>query len=124
VNDNIHYAAGRFAVSVISKLCPPDNARNFHDEVEEALRQSGFWVRREALCSVRESGRSRGYIDLLAEKFGGFVAIELDNKSPRSGSLDKLRAFNAYRVVVLRGALEWPEERGIHAIISIPVKRS
>jgi hypothetical protein len=82
---------------------------------------AGFTVRREARCGIRESGRGEGFIDLLASQHGGFVAIELDNRSPRAGSLDKLRAFNAFRLLVLRGDRAWPKERGINAIISIGV---
>lgn len=78
-------------------------------------------MRREAYVGRRESGRGEGYIDILARIHGGFVAIELDWKSPRSKSFDKLRAFNAFRMVVLRGAPPWTEERGIDAIFSIPV---
>jgi hypothetical protein len=51
----------------------------------------------------------------------GFVAIELDRRSPRAGSMDKLLAFNAFRIIALRGAGPWRNERGIDAIISIPV---
>ena len=114
--------AGQYAIEIISRLCPPDNAKLFHDEVEHSLREARFYVRREANVGIRSSGRGPGRIDLLAEMHGGFVAIELDNKSPRSGSLDKLRAFNAFRLVVLRGAPPWPDERDIDAIISIPVR--
>lgn len=115
--------AGWLALEVMgSMLPPPDNAKSFHDAVEAALKAAGFFVRREAYCGMRESGRSWGRIDLLAQIHGGFVAIELDWRSPRAGSMDKLRAFNAFRIVVLRGARPWGQERDIDAIISIPVQ--
>lgn len=115
---------GRYAVEVMQSMRPPpDNAREFHNAIEAALLRAGFSVRREAYVGIRESGRSRGAIDLLAQMNGEFVAIELDRRSPRAGSLDKLRAFNAYRIVVLRGAEPWSMERGIDAIISIEVQK-
>ena len=117
-----HYLAGQMALEVLRHIPPlPDNSHLFHDGIEAALRRRGFVVRREAEVSIRESGRGPGRIDLLAQYHGGFVALELDNRSPRSKSIDKLRAFNAFRIVVMRGAEPWSEERGIDAIISVPV---
>lgn len=114
--------AGELAVSILREIkSAPDKAAPFHDAVEAALISAGFTVRREAYVGMRESRRGFGFIDLLAQKHGGFVAIELDNRSPRSTSMDKLRAFNAYRIVVLRSAQDWPSERDIDCILSIPV---
>lgn len=122
---NIHSLnelAGRRAVLVISTIAAvEDNAKALHDAVEYALRYAGFDVIREFIVDTRESGVSGGRIDLLARYRGGYVAIELDNRSPRAGSLDKLRAFNTYRIIGLRGRF-WPRERGIDAIINIPVR--
>lgn len=120
---SLNYLAGDYALDILRGLSDlEDNARIFHDQVEWALRNAGFSVRREAHVGLRESGRGFGYIDLLAIYHDGFVAIELDNRSPRARSLDKLRAFNAFRIVVLRGERDWPLERDIDAIISIPVR--
>lgn len=117
--------AGMYVLDILRHIKVPltDSARAFHDEVEELLVQHRFNVRREAAVSVRASGRGAGRIDLLAHKSGGFVALELDFRSPRPGSMDKLRAFNAFRIIVLRGAEPWGKELGIDAIISVPVLR-
>lgn len=120
---SINYLAGTLAIETLQGLSPPpDNASAFHDAVEVALRAAGFEVRREAYVGIRESRCGFGFIDLLAIYQGGFVAIELDRRSPRSGSLDKLRAFNAFRLLVLRGDRGWPPERDIDAIIALPVR--
>lgn len=117
------YFSGHYAMDVLRDMPRPlDNSRAFHDAVQAALRAAGFSVRREAYVGIRESGRPFGYIDLLAQYQDGFVAIELDNRTPRAGSLDKLRAFKAFRLLVLRGDRGWTSERGIDAIINVPVR--
>ena len=96
-----HSLAGAYALEVLGKMQPaPDDAAEFHRTVETALKSAGFTVRREARVGIRESGRGAGRIDLLASIHDGFVAIELDRRSPRSKSLDKLRSFNAFRIVI------------------------
>jgi hypothetical protein len=119
-----HYEAGVIAIRAICGMQKPiDKAKEFHDAVQIALLNAGFRVTREAPILKRESGRGFGRIDLLAERNGAAVAIELDRRCPRAKSLDKLRAFDAFRIVVLRGAAPWSSERGIDAIISVPVYR-
>lgn len=120
---SLNYLAGTEAVSVIKRIypAPDDNAKAFHDAIAEALSSAKFNIQREYRIQSRESGRGRGQIDILAEKYGGIVALELDRRVPRAGSMDKLRAIDAFRVVVLRGAAPWPQERDIDAIFSIAV---
>lgn len=117
-----HYWSGLYALKVLRRMPPaPDNARGFHDAVDAALQGAGFKVWREIAVPVRDSGRGLGFIDLLADFRGGCVALELDRRSPRPGSMDKLRMFDAFRIIVLRGAEPWSKERDIDAIISLPV---
>ena len=125
--------AGRFAIKALKSMpMQYDCARCFHRACESALTSFGFCVSRE-VSATRESSDRRGRIDLLAELAGGRVALELDNKRPRAGSLDKLRTFDAFRIIVLRGAggiwrddPVWrpPPEMRIDAIISLPVAPS
>ena len=120
---SLNEMVGRLACWVILKRVPPppDKAGPFHDAIAKALRNHGFRVWREFPVDIRESGRGQGYLDLFATYRGGKVALELDRRSPKTSSKDKLRAFNAYRIIVLRGAMPWPKERGIDAILTIPV---
>jgi hypothetical protein len=62
-----------------------------------------------------------GRIDLVAEYRNERVAIEIDYRSPREKSLDKLRQFRGYRIVCLRGAYVNPPD-GIDAVVALPMR--
>jgi len=76
------------------------SAAAFHDYVEKAIRSAGLFVRREVVVPDRGDGES-GRIDLLITD-APEVAIELDWRTPRGGSLLKLDRFAGLKVVVLR----------------------
>lgn len=97
-----------------------DSARAFHDEIEKALRYRGFAVDREVSIKYLV-GRSerRGRIDLVA-CFGTFkMAVELDNRTARKKSIEKVKAWAAenggYGYVVLRNPREMKPMIETHA---------
>lgn len=101
---------------LLGKIRSADNAAALHGAAQHALEQAGFRCWREWREPV-----TGGRIDLVAEKDGFRAAIELDCRSPRSKSVAKLRNFDGYRVIVLRGELEQELEiPGIHAVIGVP----
>ncbi len=65
-------------------------------------------------------GSRGGRLDVLAEFRGGLVAIELDARSPRRKSLEKLRQFTAFRVIGLRGVSMRPPA-GIDAVVMLDI---
>ena len=95
---------GRYAVHCIRHGYRwfPDEATKCQGFVASALRKGGFKVTWE-VDVARADGRP-GRIDLVAEYRNERVAIEIDYRSPREKSLDKLRQFRGYRIVCLRGA--------------------
>jgi hypothetical protein len=76
------HSAGEFDLS---------NSVAFHDDVEKAIRSARLFVRREVVVPDRGDGES-GRIDLLITD-APEVAIELDWRTPRGGSLLKLDRF-------------------------------
>ncbi|MBE2898105.1 hypothetical protein HPC37_04515 [Pasteurellaceae bacterium 20609_3] len=59
-----------------------DNAKELHDDVEQLLKFHGFSVEREYLVDDRGDGY-RGRVDLVVERDGVKVGVELDFKNPR-----------------------------------------
>jgi hypothetical protein len=108
---------GQSASEIIRSGVWHDRAPDLHFGVACALSEAGFTIlpefKTKPLGDVRD-----GKIDLVATRDGGRVAIELDDQSPRSRSLSKLRLFDGYRIVVLRGryATEIPD--GIDEVIA------
>ena len=82
-------------------LCVSDNARVAQEEVANWLEKRGYSCTLEVPVADRGDGRS-GRVDLMAERDGNQVAIEIDRDSPREKSLVKLRQFACAKVVVVR----------------------
>jgi hypothetical protein len=91
-----------------------------HEEVSFWLEAAGFFVENE--FPTKELGDDRaGRIDIVASYKRGSVAIELDCRRPRTRSLKKLRLFNGYRLIVLRGVAMPVAYDGIDQIIAARV---
>lgn len=93
-------------VYAIEQSGPHRNATAMHDAVQEIALARGWRVFREFPVRVRTTmgNPAQGRIDLLLERDGVVVAMELDRQRPRHGSLLKLRRFGRAdeRIVVLR----------------------
>lgn len=98
----------------------PDHAGAVHAAVLEALRDDGFHVEHEVPITLSD-GRE-GRIDLVARRWGGATAIEIDARRPRTKSLDKLREFDGGRIMALRGVAGCGRFDGIDAIVPIRVR--
>lgn len=111
---------GEEAAEIISGLRRvPDHAGSLQNVAEAALKDAGFHVIRELGVANRGDGKS-GRIDLAAKRDGGFVVIELDCRSIRTKSVEKLRSVNnAYRIIGLRGDIENVEIDGIDRVIGV-----
>lgn len=127
INNNTHtpslsqnVTAGRIAVSVMRDLpAVPDHAGQLQRAVADALEFKGFVVRCEAPTTALGDDRE-GRVDILATIMGGVVAIEIDARKPRARSLKKLRLFNAFRIIALRGVDMEPPD-GIDAVVALKV---
>lgn len=97
---------------------PPDaTAAWLHDEIERRLVEIGWAVEREVPVPDRGDGRA-GAIDLVVTDPVP-IAIELDRRSPRRKSLEKLSAFDGARVVVLREPPRTPiTEPGVEILVA------
>lgn len=120
--DDANRETGEEAVRVLRSLPDlPDTAAACHAAAMVALQQAGFTVAPEFHVPAFD-GERNGRIDVVLQKGGGLVAIELDARKPRRNSLKKLRLFPGYRIVALRGvALDQPPD-GIHAAVALPVR--
>lgn len=85
----------------LSGLCVTDNARAAQEEVASWLEGRGYSCTLEVPVADRGDGRT-GRIDLVAERGGNRVAIEIDRETPREKSLFKLRQFDCAKVVIVR----------------------
>jgi hypothetical protein len=96
---------GTFPVDVEERLAmlPDDlDAAAFHAAAEAALGSLGFTCWREVRLSARGDGQG-GRLDIVAERHGVRIALELDDRTPRRKSLVKLGQTDCtFRVVVLR----------------------
>ena len=97
----------------------PDIAPAFHANIAYCLKKHGFVVTFE-YCVTLPNGR-HGRIDLCVEKDGQRAALELDNRMPRKGSIEKLRLFPGAKMVVLRDGRQMSIE-GIDAIVPVKVR--
>lgn len=99
-----------------------NSADELHSAAEAALAASGFSCTREFEVGDRGDGRP-GRLDLLAERTGLTLAIEIDRKTPRQKSIHKLRQpgvpENAYRVILLREGKTGPPPAGIDLVIGL-----
>lgn len=97
---------GAFLAVLESLPDPAANAGAFHAQVDAGFRTAGWLVGREAPVLERGDGRT-GRVDLVAERHGYRVAVELDRAAPREKSLAKLAAVAVdLRAVLLRSGPE------------------
>lgn len=103
--------------NILAGMSVPDDAALTHRAAVRALRRNGYFVETE-VAALRG-----GRVDICAYHMGEdvFVAIEIDRRTPRVKSVNKLRNFHmAGRVIALRGRIcDAPE--GIDRIVCIPV---
>ncbi len=118
------FEAGRRAVEVLSSLRDlPDSAAALQRSVAAALEADGFEVFLEVPTAGLGDERPGGRIDILAKDGPSSVAIELDARSPRRRSVLKLKLFDAFRIVGLRGVGgDCPP--GIDAVVKLNVRQA
>lgn len=68
-----------------------DHAGDYHDNVEYALIEAGWSVRREYAVVIGDG--LGGRVDIVAQRHKTRIALELDNRTPRGKSLIKLTGF-------------------------------
>ena len=118
-----NYIAGRRAAQLLQSLRRlPDNHYEVHRIVAEELRADGFEVEKFVDVSYWHGTRN-GRIDVVAQRDGGVVAIELNNRSLKSISAPKLRAFRAYRVIAMRGVEMVNVPAGVDEAVKLDVVR-
>ena len=100
----------------------PDHAPTMHAEIAKSLMAAGFSVEFEYSIPDIGNGR-RGRIDLVASSDQGRVGIELDTRRPRAKSILKLRSFDGYRIIGLRGVQWMDKVVGIDAVIGLRVRQ-
>jgi hypothetical protein len=109
------------AVAVIRSMpAVPDDADWAHAEVMRALAKAGFVVAHE-IGITTDDGR-RGRLDVVAEKCGARIAIEIDARRPREKSLAKLRTFDGGRIIALRGVSVPGRIDRIDAVVPLRVR--
>ncbi|EPS8872950.1 hypothetical protein [Salmonella enterica] len=92
-------------ISILEEKLPGDTGREyFEHQLEAVIRRNGFLLSKNVRVGDLVVGR-KGFINyLVMDKSGAACAIELDNRSPRQRSLQKLQALpvSTGRLVVLR----------------------
>jgi hypothetical protein len=110
---------GNFVCEVLRQIPPTaDDASELHTIVELALRKTGKHVIREypIVCNGRN-----GRIDLVVQDGEAKVAIELDRRTPKAKSLQKLQAFKGFTICITRTKRACEEFLPmIDAVIAIP----
>lgn len=86
-------------IELSHKLFPTEKADEWHNYVEEKIKNLGYKTRREVSCPIDEDRNGR--IDLLAEKGNLKIAIELDYRVPRTKSIKKVKNY-ACGMILLR----------------------
>lgn len=105
---------------ILEKGLWTDHAREMQEEVSRALERAGFLVVLE--FSTAKLGDNRnGRIDIVASKAGENVAIELDCRTPRLRSIKKLKLFDGYRIIGLRGVRHSIVD-GIDGVVCLQVR--
>lgn len=105
---------------ILEKGLWTDHAGEMQKEIASALGRAGFSCILE--YSTRRLGDIKnGRIDIVAEKHGEGVAIELDCRSPRSRSIKKLKLWPGYRIIGLRG-IRHPIIDGIDGVVCLQVR--
>lgn len=78
-------------IELAGQLKPTEKADEWHDYVQGKIERLGYQTRREVPCKFPD-GRD-GRIDLVAERDGIQVAIELDYRTPRKKSVLKVQTY-------------------------------
>lgn len=78
------------------------HAAVYHDEVADLLTSYGWDVKREFPVLIGDG--VHGMVDIVADRNGRRIALELDNRTPRGKSLIKLATFadGVFTAVLLR----------------------
>jgi len=78
------------------------SAKEFEDLVVDIFKKQGYKIKRQVEVPDRGDAR-KGRIDIVVEKDGNKIALELDWKSPRVKSKFKLNSYSAQeRYIILR----------------------
>lgn len=85
----------------LARLGPGSTHRRLQAIYRDELETRGFQCHAEHWIERIENGRC-GRIDLHAEGHDMVLAIEIDNRTPSSWSIMKLRAAKAFRIIALR----------------------
>ena len=110
---------GREICDILTRWTWPDHAQSMHAEVALSLRIVGFEVRFEhPIAKFGDDGRS-GRIDLVVRHGDAVAAIELDARRPRRRSIAKLKAFDGFRIIGLRGVRWQDKVEGIDAVVCL-----
>lgn len=104
-----------------------DTSQHVHVACMQAFEDAGFEVFPE--CSIRLPDGSYGRIDivLVDPRNGRHVAIEVDARKPRRGSLAKLHAYEAehesFSICICRGVTptQFP---GLDLVLSVNVRQA
>lgn len=78
-----------------------NDAQDARTEICEWLAENGFSCKKQYAVQNRGDGRN-GKIDILAEKEGATIGIEIDRDSPRDKSIIKLMQIDGEKVVLVR----------------------
>jgi hypothetical protein len=108
--------------SILTSRVWPDQAAALHATVIRDLQVAGFNVVPEFYVPDIRNGYG-GRVDIVCFKNGEAVAIELDRRSPRKKSLEKLARFDGYRIVAVRGVDNVPCPEGIDEVVTMRVRR-
>ncbi len=89
-------------MSMFNNLVVTDHAKTAQNEIVKHLKSLGYKCVSEYEVDNRGDGRV-GRIDIVATKDDIKLAIEVDNKSPRQKSINKLNSMtNYHKIVILR----------------------
>lgn len=88
-------------MALIERLDKNGNALEWHRYVEAEIKKIGYETEREVPCLLENMDGGR--IDLVVYKDGKSIAIELDNRTPRTKSIEKVKTYQI-GMVLLRDA--------------------
>lgn len=114
-------SSAELVIKIMKSRVWPDHAATMHAELAGALRMAGFYVTME-YPTAHLGDRRDGRIDIVAFALADRIAIELDCRKPRRRSLEKLRLFDGYKIVGVRGIEGHETPDGIDAVIPMRVR--
>ncbi|MGI5828445.1 MAG: hypothetical protein ACOX6V_05495 [Patescibacteria group bacterium] len=99
-------------------LEPRGDARTWQEYAAEKIRELGYLVDFEV--GIDLDGDRNGRIDLIANKNGKSFAIELDYRTPRKKSIEKVKKFGAGMVLLRDPKItNYPEETKFKSLKSL-----